>query len=44
VGGSVESRAQRINELKPHVDIDEAREAVKIVDGIIEEACEVRTT
>ena len=44
VDGSVESRAQRINELKPHVEIGEAREAVKIVDVIIEEAREVQVT
>lgn len=44
VGDDVESRAQRINELKPHVETDEAREAVKIVDEIIEEACEVQAT
>lgn len=44
VGGSVESRAQRINELKPHVEIDEALDAVKVVDEIIEEAREVQVT
>ena len=35
--GSVESRAQRIIELKPHVEIDLARDAVKFVDVLIEE-------
>jgi hypothetical protein len=44
VGGSVESRAQRIHELKPHVEMDEAFDAVKAVDEIIEEAREVQVT
>lgn len=40
--GSVESRAQRIIELKPHVEIDLARDAVKFVDAIIEEVPSVK--
>jgi hypothetical protein len=43
-GSSAESRAQRIRELKPHVEISETRKAVKIVDAIIEEVREVRVT
>ncbi|VVB84456.1 Uncharacterised protein [uncultured archaeon] len=32
---SVESRAQCIHKLKPHVSLDEARDAVKVVDTLI---------
>ena len=33
--GSVESRAKRINKLKPHVSVEAATEAVKEVDSLI---------
>lgn len=36
-GSPVESRAQKINELKPHVSLDEAREAVDTVDLMVDE-------
>lgn len=42
VDSSVESRAKRINELKPHVHIKEAREAISMVDGIIKDAQDVQ--
>ena len=42
--GSPESRAQCIARLKPHVKIDEARKAVMVVDQIIEQSCNVKTT
>ncbi len=35
---SIASRAQCIHKLKPHVSLDEAREAVRIVDTFIEES------
>jgi hypothetical protein len=44
VDGNVESRAKRINELKPHVKIEEAHEAVLMVDEIIEDARGVQMT
>lgn len=37
-GSDVETRARRLNELKPHVPLDEAREAVERVDKMIEES------
>ncbi len=42
--GSPESRAQCITRLKPHVKIDEAQDAVKAVDKIIEKSRKVKTT
>ncbi|MHC1756219.1 MAG: hypothetical protein AB9861_12445 [Methanosarcina sp.] len=39
---SIEARSKRINELKPHVTIEEAREAIKMIDKIIDEAQEVQ--
>jgi uncharacterized protein YwgA len=36
--GSIEARSRLIHKLKPHVSIEEAREAVKSIDQIIEEA------
>ena len=41
-GGSAKSHVQRITELKPHVKIDQAREAVKIADVIIKRALEIK--
>ncbi len=38
---SIESRAQCIHKLKPHVSLDEARDAVRAVDMFIEESCDV---
>ncbi|MBU4221100.1 MAG: hypothetical protein KKD46_02605 [Euryarchaeota archaeon] len=35
---SIESRAQCIHKLKPHVSLDEARDAVRVVDIFIEES------
>lgn len=35
--GSIQQRAEVINEIKPHVSIEAAKEAVKTVDGFIEE-------
>jgi uncharacterized protein YwgA len=40
---SIESRAQCIHKLKPHVSLDEARDAVRVVDTFIEESCDVST-
>lgn len=40
--GSPKSRAQCITHLKPHVKIDEAREAVKAIDIIIEQSRNVK--
>jgi len=36
-GKDVESRARRVNDLKPHISIEEARKAVEMVDKIREE-------
>ncbi len=36
--GDAEVRALRINQLKPHVSLDEARTAVATVDRVIQEA------
>lgn len=36
--GGVRERAQRINQLKPHVTLEEAHEAVVAVEGLIGEA------
>jgi uncharacterized protein YwgA len=38
---SIESRAQCIHKLKPHVSLDEARDAVSAVDNFIEESRDV---
>jgi len=38
VGAGVESRARRLTELKPHVTIEDAQEAVEKVDRMIREA------
>lgn len=38
---SIESRAQCIHKLKPHVSLDEARYAIREVDTFIEESCDV---
>ncbi len=38
---SIESRAQCIHELKPHVSLYEAREAVRVVDILIKESHDV---
>jgi uncharacterized protein YwgA len=38
---SIESRAQCIHKLKPHVSLDEARDAVMVVDTFIEESQDV---
>ena len=35
---SIEARAQCIHKLKPHVSLDEARDAVNVVDNFIEES------
>jgi len=35
---NINARSKRINKLKPHISLAEAREAVRIIDGIIEEA------
>ena len=35
IAGPVEDRAKRINELKPHVSLEEARDAVLTIDRII---------
>ncbi|MDW7728110.1 MAG: hypothetical protein SCH70_13600, partial [Candidatus Methanoperedens sp.] len=40
--GSIESRAKMITELKPHVKIDEAHDAVKAIDEIIEKSRKVQ--
>lgn len=39
--GDIETRSTLINRLKPHVSIDEAREATKNIDQIIEDAKKV---
>lgn len=41
--GSVDSRAKSITELKPHVKIDEALDAVKAIDIIIKESKKIPT-
>jgi uncharacterized protein YwgA len=41
---SVEERAARIHALKPHIALEEAREAVNVVDRIIAEAKDFRAT
>lgn len=38
---SIESRAQCIHKLKPHVSLDEARDAIRVVDIFIEESRDV---
>lgn len=38
---SIESRAQCIHKLKPHVSLDEARDAVRVVDTFIKESHDV---
>lgn len=38
---SIESRARCIHKLKPHVSLDETRDAVRVVDTFIEESCDV---
>lgn len=38
---SIESRAQCIHKLKPHVSLDEARDAVMVVDTFIEESLNI---
>lgn len=40
--GSIEARSKLINKLKPHVSIEEAREAIKTIDKIVEEASGVQ--
>jgi hypothetical protein len=40
--GSQSARAQRINDLKPHVSLDQAQEAVSTVDEIIKESQQAR--
>lgn len=35
---NIESRAQCIHKLKPHISLDEARDAVRVVDNFIEES------
>lgn len=42
VGASVDARAARLNELKPHVSLDEAREAVERLDRLREDASLLR--
>ncbi len=42
VVSGIEARAQRIHELKPHVTLEAAREAVKLVDCFIAEARELQ--
>ena len=37
-GASIEARAKRVSELKPHISLEEARDAVREVDRIVEEA------
>jgi len=37
-GKGVDSRAERIHELKPHIDLPQAKQAVKTVDQIIKQA------
>ena len=37
----IESRVQCIHKLKPHVSLDEAREAVRLVDTLIKESIDV---
>ena len=41
IDNSIESRAQCIHKLKPHVSLDEARDAIRVVDTFIEESCDV---
>ncbi len=41
--GSIDSRAQLITELKPHVNKDDARDAVKAIDEIIEKSRKAQT-
>ncbi len=38
---SIESRARCIHKLKPHVSLDEARDAISVVDTLIEESYDV---
>jgi uncharacterized protein YwgA len=38
---SIESRAQCIHKLKPHVSLDEARDAIRVVDTFIEESSSI---
>ena len=38
---SIESRSQCIHKLKPHVSLDEARDAIRVVDTFIEESRDV---
>ncbi|MEW6381838.1 MAG: hypothetical protein AB1611_19865 [bacterium] len=39
--GDVETRARKINELKPHISVDEARSAAHKVDQIIKESQQI---
>ncbi|CAG0962907.1 hypothetical protein METP2_00910 [Methanosarcinales archaeon] len=41
IDNSIESRAQCIHKLKPHVSLDEARDAIRAVDIFIEESGDV---